>query len=89
VEELSHVLQSIGEKLSPAEVEALSKEADPEGKGTVQEENFIRVGLSLVPVPACEGVALTSAAAGGGPRGPWYHTGGGHHKGGLEPRACV
>lgn len=46
--ELRHVLSSIGEKLSPKELDELTKEADPEGKGTVQFEVS-----STVHKPAC------------------------------------
>jgi calmodulin len=43
VSELRHVLSTIGEKLSPEEMEAMLKEADPENKGAVGLEDFIRM----------------------------------------------
>jgi hypothetical protein len=43
VQELGHVLSNIGEKLSAAEIADLTKEADPEGKGIVQYEEFVKV----------------------------------------------
>lgn len=47
VAELRHVLSNIGEKLSPDELEELTKEADPEKKGRIEYDAFIKVrGLS-------------------------------------------
>jgi Ca2+-binding EF-hand superfamily protein len=43
VAELRHVLTTIGEKLAPEEIDAMLKEADPENKGAVRLEDFIRM----------------------------------------------
>lgn len=44
--ELAHVLSNIGEKLSSDEIAALTKEADPEGKGVVEFDSFIRMMMA-------------------------------------------
>lgn len=41
--ELRHVLTNIGEKLSPEEIEDLTKEADPQGKGFIVQDEFVKV----------------------------------------------
>ncbi|KAF5840375.1 hypothetical protein DUNSADRAFT_16923 [Dunaliella salina] len=46
VSELGHVLSNIGEKLSPEEIADLTKEADPEGKGVVQYEHFVKMMMA-------------------------------------------
>ncbi|KAJ9532859.1 hypothetical protein QJQ45_010861 [Haematococcus lacustris] len=45
--ELRHVLSNIGEKLSPDELDALTKEADPDSSGRVEYEQFIKVSQQL------------------------------------------
>lgn len=44
--ELRHILSSIGEKLSKEELDDLMKEADPDAKGKVQYEEFVRMMTS-------------------------------------------
>lgn len=44
--ELRHVLTSIGEKLSGAEMEDMVREADPDSDGKIQYEEFVRVLLA-------------------------------------------
>eukprot|EP00877_Chromochloris_zofingiensis_P009087 jgi/Chrzof1/4431/Cz14g12250.t1 len=41
--ELRHVLSSIGEKLSPAEMEEMIKESDPDNDGMIQYEEFVKM----------------------------------------------
>lgn len=53
VAELGHVLSNIGEKLSPDELADLTKEADPEGKGIVQYEHFVKVRRLDCPMGCC------------------------------------
>ncbi len=54
VAELKHVLTNIGEKLSPEEIDNLVKEADPEGKGQVAADDFIKVRRGgAVPHMSC------------------------------------
>uniref|UniRef100_A0A7S0YEH7 EF-hand domain-containing protein n=1 Tax=Polytomella parva TaxID=51329 RepID=A0A7S0YEH7_9CHLO len=43
--ELRHILSNIGEKLSPAEVNDLVAEADPENKGQITYESFMKAML--------------------------------------------
>ncbi|EFJ48699.1 hypothetical protein VOLCADRAFT_109066 [Volvox carteri f. nagariensis] len=44
--ELKHVLTSVGEKLSPEEINEMMAEADPENTGKVIYDNFIRMMLA-------------------------------------------
>ncbi|KAF0984612.1 hypothetical protein FDP41_000511 [Naegleria fowleri] len=44
-EELKHIMTTLGEKLSDHEVEDLLKEADPQRKGQIHYESFIRMCL--------------------------------------------
>ena len=44
--ELKHVLGSIGEALSPQELEDLIKEADPQASGKVKLDEFMRMMLA-------------------------------------------
>ncbi|KAL6754611.1 hypothetical protein V8C86DRAFT_2697589 [Haematococcus lacustris] len=44
--ELRHVLSNIGEKLSPDELDALTKEADPDSSGRVEYEQFIKMMMA-------------------------------------------
>lgn len=46
ISELRHVLTNIGEKLSPDEIDDLTKEADPEGKGRVGYDEFIKMMMA-------------------------------------------
>ena len=41
--ELRHVLANIGEKLSGQELEEMIKEADPDGDGKIQRDEFVRL----------------------------------------------
>mmetsp|Transcript_31184 Transcript_31184/g.56618 ORF Transcript_31184/g.56618 Transcript_31184/m.56618 type:complete len:145 (-) Transcript_31184:384-818(-) len=43
--ELKHILSSVGEKLSPKELNDLLLEADPESKGTITYQNFMKLML--------------------------------------------
>lgn len=44
-EELKHIMTTLGERLSDTEVEDMLKEADPQGKGQIHYETFIRMCL--------------------------------------------
>mmetsp|Transcript_1846 Transcript_1846/g.2841 ORF Transcript_1846/g.2841 Transcript_1846/m.2841 type:complete len:149 (+) Transcript_1846:120-566(+) len=46
IAELRHVLANIGEKLSPEELDDLTKEADPESTGKVSYADFIKMMLA-------------------------------------------
>ena len=41
--ELRHVLSNLGEKLSPAEMDDMIKESDPDDDGKIQQEEFVRM----------------------------------------------
>ena len=44
--ELRHVLASIGEKLSPEELDEMTKEADPEGRGRIEYDTFLKTMMA-------------------------------------------
>ncbi|EFC45205.1 predicted protein [Naegleria gruberi] len=45
VDELKHIMTTLGERLSDIEVDDLLKEADPQGKGMIHYESFIKMCL--------------------------------------------
>lgn len=44
--ELRHVLSNIGEKLSPDEINDLTKEADPENRGFILQAEFVKMMMA-------------------------------------------
>ncbi|KAL0581448.1 translation elongation factor EF1B gamma [Marasmius crinis-equi] len=43
--ELRHVMESLGERLSDAEIDAMMKEADVDGDGTISYNEFVKMML--------------------------------------------
>jgi len=46
--ELRHVMTNLGEKLSDTEVDEMIREADVDGDGQINYEEFVKVGVSRV-----------------------------------------